>query len=67
MPEVAGDAALLFDPESIDSIADAIRRLLGDEQLRTELSALGLQRAKQFSWQACAQGTVASYQRALGR
>jgi glycosyltransferase involved in cell wall biosynthesis len=63
--EVAGDAALTFDPESVDAIRVAIRTLLGDPAERERLVALGRARAAQFSWQAAAEGTVASYRRAL--
>jgi glycosyltransferase involved in cell wall biosynthesis len=63
--EVAGDAALTFDPESVDAIRVAIHTLLGDPAERERLVALGRARAAQFSWQAAAEGTVASYRRAL--
>jgi glycosyltransferase involved in cell wall biosynthesis len=65
LPEVAGDAALLFDPESVDAMAAAVRRLVTDDVLRAELSARGRAQAARFSWQATAAGTVASYRRAL--
>nr|WP_183341011.1 glycosyltransferase family 1 protein [Conexibacter arvalis] len=65
MPEVAGDAALLFDPSDTASIAAAIERLLADEDLRARLAASGLARAGTFSWQRTARETAASYERAL--
>lgn len=65
LPEVAGDAALLFDPEDVDAIADATRRLLHDPALRERLRAAGLERAARFTWDATAAATVASYERAL--
>jgi glycosyltransferase involved in cell wall biosynthesis len=65
LPEVAGDAALLFDPESIDAIAAALNRLLGDAALREDLGRRGRERAARFSWEAAAEGTVAAYRRAL--
>jgi glycosyltransferase involved in cell wall biosynthesis len=65
LPEVAGDAALLFDPESVEAIRDAIDRLLADPALRAELGDRGRQRAAVFSWERTAQGTVGSYRRAL--
>jgi glycosyltransferase involved in cell wall biosynthesis len=64
--EIAGDAALTFDPESTEAIRDAIARLLGDPAARERLVALGHARAAGYSWQAAAIGTVASYRRALG-
>jgi glycosyltransferase involved in cell wall biosynthesis len=63
--EVAGDAALLFDPEDEASIAAAVERILGDREFSGRLRAAGLARAARFSWEAAAEGTVASYRRAL--
>jgi Glycosyltransferase len=54
LPEVAGDAALLVNPESVDEISSGIERLVHDEALRIELIARGLERAKLFSWDAVA-------------
>ena len=65
LAEVAGDAALLFDPESEPAIADAIRNLLGDFALRGRLRAAGHAQAARFTWSATADGTLASYERAL--
>jgi len=50
LPEVAGDAALLVDPESIAEISSGIELLHNDEELRNTLSARGLQQAQRFSW-----------------
>jgi glycosyltransferase involved in cell wall biosynthesis len=65
LAEVAGDAALLFDPEDEASIAGAIERILGDTELADRLAAAGLAQAARFTWEAAAEGTVASYRRAL--
>jgi glycosyltransferase involved in cell wall biosynthesis len=65
LPEIAGDAALLFDPESPREIADAIERLLDDDALVERLAAAGRERAGQFTWKATAAGVLASYERAL--
>ena len=65
LAEVAGDAARLFDPESEPAIADAIRDLLGDAALGDRLRQAGRARAAQFTWSATADGTLASYERAL--
>ncbi len=65
LPEVAGDAGLLFDPRSVDAIAAAVTRLLDDAPLRERLAAAGPRRAAGFTWEACADGTWASYERAL--
>jgi glycosyltransferase involved in cell wall biosynthesis len=67
LPEVAGDAALLFDPTSVDAIADAVGRLVRDEALRAELAQRGREQAASFSWERAARETVDVYQRALAR
>jgi glycosyltransferase involved in cell wall biosynthesis len=51
LPEVVGDAALLVEPRDPQSIAEGIRRVLCDQQLRFDLRAKGLARASQFSWE----------------
>ncbi len=50
MPEVCGDAALYCDPHDPTTLATELRRVLGSESLRTELSAAGAARAAQFTW-----------------
>jgi glycosyltransferase involved in cell wall biosynthesis len=65
LAEVAGDAALLFDPESEPAIADSIRGLLGASALRDRLRAAGRAQAARFTWSATAAGTLASYERVL--
>jgi glycosyltransferase involved in cell wall biosynthesis len=59
--EVAGDAALLVDPQSVPAIADALRRVLTDEALRCDLRERGLRRAAEFSWARAAEETHALY------
>ena len=58
LPETAGDAAVLFDPEDAADIAAAIRRLLGDPEPLRERGRL---RAAQFSWATTAEHTAAVY------
>jgi len=65
LPEVAGDAALLFDPRDERAIAQALLRLLEDRELRERLTARGLERAREFTWARTARLTLASYARAL--
>jgi glycosyltransferase involved in cell wall biosynthesis len=50
MPEVAGGAALLVDPTSVEQIAVAIEQIISDTSLRAQLREKGLVRATQFSW-----------------
>ena len=66
LPEVAGDAALLFDPRDECQIAGALARLLDDEELRRTLIARGRSRAREFTWARTARLTLDSYRRALG-
>jgi len=54
LPEVAGDAALLVDPTSVEQIAAAIRQIIKDSLLRRQLREKGLARAAQFSWESTA-------------
>ena len=67
LPEVAGDAALLFDPRDEAALAAALARLLSDPALAQRLRERGLQRAREFTWDRTAQLTLESYSRALGR
>ncbi len=67
LPEVAGDAALMFDPRDERSIAQAIETLLSqDGDARTRTVAQGIARAQQFTWKRAARATLDSYARALG-
>jgi len=50
MPEIAGDAALIVDPMSIDSIKSAMIKIYADENLRKELINKGRERKNNFSW-----------------
>jgi glycosyltransferase involved in cell wall biosynthesis len=52
LPEVAGDAAVLVDPHDPAAIADGIFKVLTDENTRRTLRRKGLERARQFSWEA---------------
>ena len=65
LPEIAGGAALLFDPTSVESIASAIATLAGDPELRRSLGQRGTARARLFSWEATANATVRAYRRCL--
>jgi glycosyltransferase involved in cell wall biosynthesis len=61
IPEVLGDAGLLFEPGEADDLARALERILTDAPLREEMSAKGLARAGEFTWQRCAQMTLDVY------
>lgn len=65
LAEVAGDAALRFDPESEVAIASAIDALLSDPATE-RLRQAGLRQVERYPWTATAAGTLRSYERALG-
>jgi glycosyltransferase involved in cell wall biosynthesis len=65
MPEVVGDAALLFPPGDHEALAAALLRLLGDDTLRAGLRARGPARAAAFTWERAARETLAVYREAL--
>lgn len=67
IPEVAGDAALLVDPEDEDAIAAGLVRILTDEALRADLRTKGPARAASFSWAATARATLDAYRDAMER
>ena len=67
LPEIAGDAALLVDPEDVDDIAAAMLRLSRDEALRQELIAKGYENVKRFSWEKAARETLAVLEEAAAK
>ena len=67
LPEVAGDAALLFDPEDQSAITEAVGRLLRDDELARGLAERGVERAAELTWEVTANATLDSYRRAARR
>jgi glycosyltransferase involved in cell wall biosynthesis len=63
IPEVVGDAAEKFNPNDYESIRVAIEKVVGNDDLRARLIERGNVRATSFSWERCAQETLAVYQR----
>ncbi len=61
MPEVAGDAAVWFDPTDMDEAGAAIQRVVGDQTLRMSLIKQGRERAQTFSWEKSARATLDVY------
>ncbi len=61
LPEVAGDAAMLVNPDSDEELAEALVRVLRDMPLRESLRAKGFERARQFTWERAARQTLAVY------
>jgi len=66
LAEVAGDAALTLPSLDQDVLADGIARIASDSALRASLRERGLEHVQGFTWQRCAQQTLACYERALG-
>jgi glycosyltransferase involved in cell wall biosynthesis len=65
LPEVAGDAARLFDPLDVGDIEAAIRELLGDRARAEVLARAGCERAATFTWEAAAERTLDCWRRAI--
>lgn len=65
MPEVAGDAAVLVNPYSVDNIAEGIVKIINNEQMKKELINRGYERAKKFSWEKTVQETIKVYEEVL--
>ena len=61
LPEVAGDAALLVDPENAVVLGQAMVRLLSDQELRERLRAKGLEQVQRYTWRKAATKTFALY------
>ena len=66
LPEVAGDAALLFDPNSTEEIAAAMETLLENGEVADRLRRAGPERARLFTWEQTARATAEAYERAVG-
>ncbi|MEP7359498.1 MAG: glycosyltransferase family 1 protein, partial [Anaerolineales bacterium] len=66
LPEVVGDAGLLLAPDDPAAWTEALGRLLADANLRADLRARGLARARLFTWEAAARKTLAVYQAVAG-
>lgn len=67
LPEVAGEAALQVDPLSIDEIANGLRRITLDNDLRQTLIECGYQQAQRFTWSACADAVLSVFEKVLTR
>jgi len=66
LPEVVGDAALLFDPNDVDAARQALEESCFSEETRARLRARGAARVREFTWDRCARETVAAYRRVIG-
>lgn len=63
MPEVAGNAAVLVNPENVSEMSIKLEELMSNKSLRKEMITKGLKRAKQFSWDKCARQTANIYKK----
>ena len=67
IPEVAGDAAIYFDPRDFQSISNAMLKVVQSSNERRQMISKGKDRVQRFSWDICAQQTYAVYARILNR
>jgi glycosyltransferase involved in cell wall biosynthesis len=61
LPEIGGDAAVYFDPYSIDDMRNQIERVICSSSLQNEMNEKGKERIKLFSWEKCARETMEVY------
>jgi glycosyltransferase involved in cell wall biosynthesis len=66
LPEVAGEGALLVDPESVQEIRAGLLRLMESAELRAELGAKGRQRAEHYRWARCARESLEFFKEVAG-
>ena len=67
LPEVAGDAALYFDPADLDSLLNALETMRSEPGLRERLRAAGRRRAEEFSWDNTARRVLEVYEETMKR
>ncbi|TKJ41748.1 glycosyl transferase family 1 [candidate division LCP-89 bacterium B3_LCP] len=61
LPEIAGDAAVIFDPDDEEEFRHSLERIVTDENLRKGMIEKGLDRAKEFDWKTTARKTIEVY------
>jgi glycosyltransferase involved in cell wall biosynthesis len=67
IPEVAGDAAVYFDPYEVEDIAGTIVELISDDDLRRQQGGLGMRRAEGFSWAKAAEETIVAFEEVVSK
>jgi glycosyltransferase involved in cell wall biosynthesis len=65
IPEIAGDAALLVEADDTHGISGAMRQVVTDHKLASEMAQKGLKRSAAFSWEKCARETLTVYKQTL--
>ena len=58
LPEVAGKAALYFEPKNVSELTDQIKKILDNPEIRDAMISRGLAQAGKFSWERCARETL---------
>jgi glycosyltransferase involved in cell wall biosynthesis len=61
LPEVIGDAGLLFNPGDPEALAGAVGQILAEPELRARLAGAGIERARKFTWERAASQTAMAY------
>jgi glycosyltransferase involved in cell wall biosynthesis len=61
LPEVIGDAGIMFDPYNVDQLSSIMYEILTNSYLKDDLIKKGLRRAKMFNWKRCAEETMEVY------
>jgi glycosyltransferase involved in cell wall biosynthesis len=64
-PEIAGNAGIYFEPESVDDMREKIDMVICSESLRKTLASKGFERLKAFSWRQCAEQTAKVYENCI--
>ena len=67
LPEVIGNAGIMVNPYKTEEIAEAMYKLLSDENIQNEMRRKGIERAKQFSWEETAKQTLYVYEEVFSR
>lgn len=65
LPEVVGDGTLLYDPYNVVDIAGAIKTLLDNEEIRSDIIQKGIQKANSYTWDKVGEATWTTYERVL--
>jgi len=61
LPEILGEAAMYFNPRDQQSMIKVVRQVLSNQQIQDDLKAQGLKQVQKYSWEKCAQETLAVY------
>lgn len=67
VPQVVGDAALMFEPRDVDGLVHQLTRMLNDEALRNDLTRRGALQASRFRWSLTAENTLKAFDAAIDR